>query len=399
MQIQQPILQIQVPQEDEKARIVPIETQAQLQSSFKITPAQVTNHKRVIQPHEMGEKAPFLLFMFLKNMFLELNFQPATFDYIMDRVSKNPVIMGDVPTGIVSPEEYIKLALWYLTNPPPFCVQYLPAPSQYNNGNVHGDLQAAAGPLKTQIQLQPQPQPQQSQPFSSSSSSPQFGASFLEYISPCSWRWVNPIQPEEDSSQLEKRLQEMEQLFTFAITRHFFNDEKTEISYTLLRNSKGAQTLQPTPAPVLELFHMQEKERYANPDAPYMYTGLCGIGAVVPPIRASNVANQAKPRAHHLLSNTRPWCVSILSLVRDSVARLPGGIGTRADVTRLFCESQYVVATNVDMTQVPGIVNGALDRLQAEPYPSVKFDSDNKLWTYLHRHYTLNDFLKKEEAI
>lgn len=398
-QQQQPVRQIQITQEDEMAKIMPIEPQLQLQSSFKASSVQtyVMGHKRGTQAYENNGKAPFLLFTFLKNIFIEFNFQPVTFDCIMERVSKNPVLMGDIPAEILSAEEYIRLALWYLTNPPPFFIQHFPTPSQFNTqtADIHGNVQVQ-GSLRTQVQLQPQPQPQlqpQLQPQQQlQPASPQNGPSILEFVPPNSWRWANMRQLEEDPSFLEKKIHEMEQLFTFAITRRFFDKEKAEISYALIRQNKGALTLQPTPAAPLELFHKQEMERYANPDVPYMYTGFCGIGAVVPPIRVNSLASQAKPRAHHLLSSSRPWCVSILSLVRDSVARLPGGVGTRADVTKLFCESQYVVATNVDTTQISGIVNGALDRLQAEPSSSVKFDSDNKLWTYLHRHYTVNDF-------
>jgi hypothetical protein len=37
----------------------------------------------------------------------------------------------------------------------------------------------------------------------------------------------------------------------------------------------------------------------------------------------------------------RPSQVTILSLVRDSAARLPGGLGTKQDVVTLFRQSQY----------------------------------------------------------
>jgi nuclear factor related to kappa-B-binding protein len=33
-----------------------------------------------------------------------------------------------------------------------------------------------------------------------------------------------------------------------------------------------------------------------------------------------------------LLKSERPACVTILTLVRDAAARLPNGVGTRADI-------------------------------------------------------------------
>ncbi len=43
---------------------------------------------------------------------------------------------------------------------------------------------------------------------------------------------------------------------------------------------------------------------------------------------------------HHILLKTdRPPFISILSLVRDAVCRLPDGVGTRMDVTELAKES------------------------------------------------------------
>lgn len=46
-------------------------------------------------------------------------------------------------------------------------------------------------------------------------------------------------------------------------------------------------------------------------------------------------AGQNKAREHALLISERPAYVTILTLVRDAVARLPNGEGTRADVSLL----------------------------------------------------------------
>ena len=54
------------------------------------------------------------------------------------------------------------------------------------------------------------------------------------------------------------------------------------------------------------------------------------------------VKQNSKPREHFLLKAERPSYITILCLVRDAAARLPGGVGTRADICELLKESQYI---------------------------------------------------------
>lgn len=308
------------------------------------------------QNNKVWWKAPFLFFVFLKNVFTTLGPRPVPFDTILEHLKGNPSVTKDIPTNIISPEVYLRLGLCYLANFPTAIYQHFSA-------KLLGSVQQPS----------------------------QVDMPIVKSVPPNSWCWSDQKQLTEGASQLDKKLQDIEQLFSFAVTRGYFDSEKGEIMFELIWQNKGTLTLKPTPAPALEMFHKQEEQRYLNPDLPYIYEVPSG-SVVVAPCRANNGGAQLKPRAHHLLLKSRPWCVNILSLVRDSMARLPGGVGTRADVTKLFCESQYVTAENADMSQVSVVVNGALDRLQAEASPSVKFDSDNKLWTYLHRHYTIDDF-------
>jgi len=51
-----------------------------------------------------------------------------------------------------------------------------------------------------------------------------------------------------------------------------------------------------------------------------------------------------KARDHPSLKKDRPPAVTILSLVRDAAARLPDGVGTRADICSLLKDSQYLEA-------------------------------------------------------
>lgn len=98
-----------------------------------------------------------------------------------------------------------------------------------------------------------------------------------------------------------------------------------------------------------------------------------------------------KAREHPLLKPDRPAYINLEILVRDSVSRLPGGAGTKADVALLLRDSQFVVPGCTDQNMQKK-VGGALDRLQLEDDPCVKFDSEQKLWIYLHRNRTKEHF-------
>lgn len=77
-------------------------------------------------------------------------------------------------------------------------------------------------------------------------------------------------------------------------------------------------------------------------------------------------------------------------MARDAASRLPDGIGTRADILELIKHSQWLKTEGIDSIQLNNIVSGALDRLHYEHDPCVKYDSDRKLWIYLHRERSLD---------
>ena len=75
------------------------------------------------------------------------------------------------------------------------------------------------------------------------------------------------------------------------------------------------------------------------------------------------------------------------------MARLPNGEGTRAAVCELLKDSQYL-ADSSD-SQINNVVSGALDRLHYEKDPCIKYDVNRKLWIYLHKERTKEEFGKK----
>ncbi|RVE46624.1 hypothetical protein evm_008697 [Chilo suppressalis] len=144
----------------------------------------------------------------------------------------------------------------------------------------------------------------------------------------------------------------------------------------------------PTPAEITE-FRTQERRRFSTAAKPFTYIqhGYCSV--VGPCARASiSCGTQGS-----LLVADRPRHASFISLVRDAVARLPNGEGTRHDILTLLRMSQWIGTCN-DQALL-GALSSALDRLQtAKRDPVVKYDQRTAVWTYLHRNRSEDDWTK-----
>lgn len=96
--------------------------------------------------------------------------------------------------------------------------------------------------------------------------------------------------------------------------------------------------------------------------------------------------------------------------VRDATARLPNGEGTRSEICELLKDSQYLAPITQE-SYLHSVVSGALDRLHYETDPCVKYDTKRKIWMYLHRarseqefgesikYYRFNSILRNENLI
>ncbi|XP_047998138.1 LOW QUALITY PROTEIN: nuclear factor related to kappa-B-binding protein [Leguminivora glycinivorella] len=136
-------------------------------------------------------------------------------------------------------------------------------------------------------------------------------------------------------------------------------------------------------------FRAQERKRYAASAKPFTYVQH-GYRAVVGPCARCGAGGGA---ASALLAASRPRHASFLALVRDAVARLPNGEGTRHDVLTLLKMSQWISACS-DQALLSAL-STALDRLlSAKRDPVVKYDQRTAIWTYLHRNRTEEDWLK-----
>ncbi|XP_065201606.1 nuclear factor related to kappa-B-binding protein [Planococcus citri] len=141
-----------------------------------------------------------------------------------------------------------------------------------------------------------------------------------------------------------------------------------------------------------EDFRKQEYHRFQNPNTPFVYR-IHGYQTVVGPVNMNHVLpNNAKiNKGSSLLIESRPYFVTILALVQDAAARLPNGEGTRQDIVTLLKDSQYL-SNNVMNCILHGAVTYALEKLQIESDPCVKYDARRKIWIYLHRSRTISDF-------
>jgi hypothetical protein len=159
-----------------------------------------------------------------------------------------------------------------------------------------------------------------------------------------------------------------------------------------IKSLKSQNTICRCSDEVRSYFRMEEAIRYSIPDRAFMYTATDGRKSTVAPLgRGGGKKMSTKARDHFMLKPDRPPHVTILGLVRDAASRLPGSIGTRADVCTLIRDSQFIVDDVAD-EKVSEVVSGALDRLHYEQDPCVKFDSERKLWVYLHREREEEDF-------
>uniref|UniRef100_A0A1A9VEW9 DEUBAD domain-containing protein n=1 Tax=Glossina austeni TaxID=7395 RepID=A0A1A9VEW9_GLOAU len=151
-------------------------------------------------------------------------------------------------------------------------------------------------------------------------------------------------------------------------------------------------TVRPATSVEIGEFQRQERARFEQPHKAYTYR-MHGYESVVGPVKGIYTPMLAltKARGHSMMVGDRPNFVTILTLVRDATARLPNGEGTRADISELLKCSQYInrdAAENVLQT----IVSGALDRMHTEHDPCVRYDPKRKIWIYLHRNRSENEF-------
>ncbi|NXS31968.1 NFRKB protein, partial [Pomatostomus ruficeps] len=196
----------------------------------------------------------------------------------------------------------------------------------------------------------------------------------------------------------EKELAALFHLWLETKDQTFFKENEDCSDAMPLPRVRTDYVVRPSTGEEKRVFQEQERYRYSQPHKAFTFR-MHGFESVVGPVKGvfDKETSLNKAREHSLLRSDRPAYVTILSLVRDAAARLPNGEGTRAEICELLKDSQFL-APDVTSAQVNTVVSGALDRLHYEKDPCVKYDIGRKLWIYLHRDRSEEEFERIHHA-
>ncbi|NXA84836.1 NFRKB protein, partial [Thryothorus ludovicianus] len=196
----------------------------------------------------------------------------------------------------------------------------------------------------------------------------------------------------------EKELAALFHLWLETKDQTFFKENEDSSEIMPLPRVRTDYVVRPSTGEEKRVFQEQERYRYSQPHKAFTFR-MHGFESVVGPVKGvfDKETSLNKAREHSLLRSDRPAYVTILSLVRDAAARLPNGEGTRAEICELLKDSQFL-APDVTSAQVNTVVSGALDRLHYEKDPCVKYDIGRKLWIYLHRDRSEEEFERIHHA-
>uniref|UniRef100_I3JBR5 Nuclear factor related to kappa-B-binding protein n=1 Tax=Oreochromis niloticus TaxID=8128 RepID=I3JBR5_ORENI len=222
---------------------------------------------------------------------------------------------------------------------------------------------------------------------------------FVEFSDECQqWKWIGPTQDtEKDLSALCQLWLDSKDFIVKVKQKTYIYYEKCSMTSPTPRLSTD-YVVRPSTGDERQVFQVQEQQRYNQPHKAFTFR-MHGFESVVGPVKGvfDKEMSLNKAREHTLLRSDRPPYVTILSLVRDAAARLPNGEGTRAEICELLKDSQFL-APDVTSAQVNTVVSGALDRLHYEKDPCVKYDIGRKLWIYLHRNRSQEEFERIHQA-
>ncbi|XP_078055360.1 nuclear factor related to kappa-B-binding protein [Mustelus asterias] len=207
------------------------------------------------------------------------------------------------------------------------------------------------------------------------------------------WKWIG------SGRDSEKEMTSLCQLW-FEVKDQTYPKESEELA-DITPPTPRVRTdyvVRPSTGDEKRVFQEQERQRYSQPHKAFTFR-MHGFDSVVGPVKGvfDKDPSLNKAREHSLLRSDRPAYVTILSLVRDAAARLPNGEGTRAEICELLKDSQFL-APEVTSAQINTVVSGALDRLHYEKDPCVKYDIGRKLWIYLHRNRSEEEFERIHQA-
>ncbi|GLE09299.1 hypothetical protein PINS_up020908 [Pythium insidiosum] len=136
----------------------------------------------------------------------------------------------------------------------------------------------------------------------------------------------------------------------------------------------------------IDEYHRLETRRYKHHTQSFLYPHpSCDDGVTVGPTLKES---EEQVDSAQLLVPDAPGAVTMLSLVYDACARLPEGVGTRADIGILVSASRFV-RTDALMSLLNKAITHRLSILEAMPLgefanPCVRFDAHRGVWEYQH---------------
>jgi hypothetical protein len=210
------------------------------------------------------------------------------------------------------------------------------------------------------------------------------------------WHWIAAVPDVADrkgQAVLTYGLQTAGQILAFVASRRAIADQigagenhvaRIAANSALADGRVVRTSLSLPPLHPLGVAQIQREEfvRYAISPAPFSYSndGHWVLSASTGPAIDSN-----KARHHILLRGDRPSHITLMTVVADAMARMPGGVATRADVAVQVSASPFFDrGTHTDADLIP-MLSGALDRLRLTPDPCVRFSATQALWIYMWR--------------
>ncbi|KAL0222861.1 hypothetical protein P9112_002251 [Eukaryota sp. TZLM1-RC] len=200
------------------------------------------------------------------------------------------------------------------------------------------------------------------------------------------WKWVGPVEPPSQQFMAKLHVDFIGRCCSaLAEPPVPVSENFTRMPFEALK-TKSPQTIEYYDHELSREYQWQEVERYSMPFSSFTFVIRGDRFPVSPAVKAGSRASAGpKAKEHSFLHTDRPQHVTVVSCVRDAAARLPNGMGTRSDVVALLLPSQYVKGTE---EAARNVVSGALDRLQGESDPCMKYDSAHHLWLYTHHYRT-----------
>ncbi|KAB0405052.1 hypothetical protein E2I00_012261 [Balaenoptera physalus] len=209
------------------------------------------------------------------------------------------------------------------------------------------------------------------------------------------------------SQDNEKELAALFQLWLETKDQAFCKQENEDSSdaTTPVPRVRTDYVVRPSTGEEKRVFQEQERYRYSQPHKAFTFR-MHGFESVVGPVKGvfDKETSLNKAREHSLLRSDRPAYVTILSLGACLCLLSPPPPLQRLEGQRSFrrlCSlghGRRDSAPEICTESVNTVVSGALDRLHYEKDPCVKYDIGRKLWIYLHRDRSEEEFERIHQA-